>query len=574
VLSGETKTDSVYRRIIHETGRTERMSDLYSALAIEFLGVNLDSSFSLAGKSLNLAMGSDYRKGISAACIVLGEIALRQDRLSSAKIYLETALHFSTADMNPYYLLNLWNDLGYLSDIRSEYSKALRYYFAGLTVAENSGKREWMANLTNNIAVIYDCSGHYQRSLELYRKASSLFIEVGDSVYYANTLINQGAVYSSLGFLDSAESYFSKALPLQLQLKNFYGLANLYLGLGNLNYKLSKTGEAEGYFFKAMEMVNQMGPEYWGSKLDLMIEAEYNLGMINIDENRIREGLALLQSVRFRSEQQGLLSFESKSLNGISSAFARIKQFDSAYYYSMLYIKRNDSLQVKENKHQVAISEYEYTSQREMEKNAERLKLVKTEQNRQILILAIIIVSSLSAASILLLLFLLQKGKIKRMKLIEENLALEKIHLERDLEQKNRELTTSSMSLIQNNEMIEEISQKLITALDQNIVSDSDEIRGILHQLRHKQPEKFWPEFDRHFNEVHHNFYENLTKECSKLTVSELRLCAFLRLNLSTKEISSLTNKTEHSIKIARYRLRLKLQLKREDSLSSFLRKF
>lgn len=96
----------------------------------------------------------------------------------------------------------------------------------------------------------------------------------------------------------------------------------------------------------------------------------------------------------------------------------------------------------------------------------------------------------------------------------------------------------------------------------------------MIHELQHQHSEGFWEEFNVHFEETNPNFYNNLGKEFSALSPNEIKLCAFLKLNLSTKEISMITRKNEHSIKIARYRLRQKFGISRDENLVMFLGRF
>ena len=71
--------------------------------------------------------------------------------------------------------------------------------------------------------------------------------------------------------------------------------------------------------------------------------------------------------------------------------------------------------------------------------------------------------------------------------------------------------------------------------------------------------------------EVHRDFREKLTSRYPKLTSNERKLCAFVLMNMSTKDISSITYQSPQSIKIARYRLRKKLGMERHENLNAFL---
>ena len=82
-----------------------------------------------------------------------------------------------------------------------------------------------------------------------------------------------------------------------------------------------------------------------------------------------------------------------------------------------------------------------------------------------------------------------------------------------------------------------------------------------------------WDEFEVRFKEVHANFYNRLSNEFPDLTAQELRLCAFLRLNMTNKEIAAITYQSLDSLKTARYRLRKKLGLDRDENLVAFFTK-
>ena len=78
-------------------------------------------------------------------------------------------------------------------------------------------------------------------------------------------------------------------------------------------------------------------------------------------------------------------------------------------------------------------------------------------------------------------------------------------------------------------------------------------------------------EFELRFKEVHTDFYNELNKEHPDLTLNETKICAFLRLNMSTKEISAITHQSVKSINMARFRLRKKLNVDRDENLISYL---
>ena len=92
------------------------------------------------------------------------------------------------------------------------------------------------------------------------------------------------------------------------------------------------------------------------------------------------------------------------------------------------------------------------------------------------------------------------------------------------------------------------------------------------NQVLQKLPNSLEQEFEIRFQQVHNSFYDKLNALSPDLSTNERRLCAFLKLSMSTKEISSITGQSPRSIDVARTRLRKKLNLTNNDSsLSDFL---
>jgi hypothetical protein len=94
----------------------------------------------------------------------------------------------------------------------------------------------------------------------------------------------------------------------------------------------------------------------------------------------------------------------------------------------------------------------------------------------------------------------------------------------------------------------------LIKMINENISSDDD-----------------WEIFQQNFDVIHENFFRHIKGKYPEMTTHDLKMCAFIRLNLSTKEIASLLNITVRGIEAARYRLRKKFSLAAEQNLTEFL---
>ena len=140
---------------------------------------------------------------------------------------------------------------------------------------------------------------------------------------------------------------------------------------------------------------------------------------------------------------------------------------------------------------------------------------------------------------------------------------------------KNKELAANTIYLVKKNEVINNIVDRL-TAAKENLMEENVPVIGnIINDLSSNIDSDIWEDFEIRFLQVHKGFYDNLQDRFPELTTNEKRISAFLRLDMSTKEISFITNQTPHSINIARTRLRKKLGLANKDiSLSGFLSNF
>jgi DNA-binding CsgD family transcriptional regulator len=151
---------------------------------------------------------------------------------------------------------------------------------------------------------------------------------------------------------------------------------------------------------------------------------------------------------------------------------------------------------------------------------------------------------------------------------------LQKKNLQNKLELRNKELTTHVMTQLKKNELILEISEKLEKTLDAATPENKPVIERVIKELESENTKEVWKEFEIRFQNVHHDFYKKLVEQFPDLSSNELRLCAFIKLNLNTKEISSITHQSVNSIDVARSRLRHKLGLSKEENLTSFLTGF
>lgn len=139
--------------------------------------------------------------------------------------------------------------------------------------------------------------------------------------------------------------------------------------------------------------------------------------------------------------------------------------------------------------------------------------------------------------------------------------------LQQDVDSKNRELAISTMSLVKKNELLHQIK----SALRQEGAPDEN-IRKVIRTIdQNTNEEETWNFFKEAFENADRDFFKKIQQQHPSLTHNDLKLCAYLRLNLSSKEIAPLLNISVRSVEVKRYRLRKKMSLQHDEGLVEYI---
>ena len=153
-----------------------------------------------------------------------------------------------------------------------------------------------------------------------------------------------------------------------------------------------------------------------------------------------------------------------------------------------------------------------------------------------------------------------------------EIIKLKNDKLNTDIKHKNSQLASATMHLVQKTEILMKIKNDLT-----NIQSDAaTDVKKRIQQITRViesdiQLDDSWEQFETYFDQVHENFFKRLRGKFPELTPKDQKLCAYLRMNLTTKEIAPLLNISVRGVEISRYRLRKKLGLNSEVNLVAFI---
>jgi PAS domain S-box-containing protein len=147
---------------------------------------------------------------------------------------------------------------------------------------------------------------------------------------------------------------------------------------------------------------------------------------------------------------------------------------------------------------------------------------------------------------------------------------LKQIHNEL-VESKKRELTSSALRLIHISEMNNNLISELGEISEHADKKGKELIRTTISRFNVNSSENVWQEFETRFANVYESFYNKLIAQFPDLTPGEKKLCALLRLNLSSKDIAAITFQNSQSVDMSRYRLRKKMNLKPDENLIDYL---
>jgi ligand-binding sensor domain-containing protein/DNA-binding CsgD family transcriptional regulator len=209
----------------------------------------------------------------------------------------------------------------------------------------------------------------------------------------------------------------------------------------------------------------------------------------------------------------------------------------------------------------------------------------------------IYIVFGLAMISVLILLIRrkIERSKLKEAKLQQERFKEREDKLQREtleaekeiirlrneklreqMTMKDKELANSTLETIQKNKLLNRIKSDLkkISTLTRDEELKNQIISLIKRINKELDTEKQWEVFETHFEHVHEAFLKRLKNQFPELSPRELKLCAYLRLNVSSKEIAALMNISTRGVEISRYRLRKKLNLQRNENLTDFILTF
>lgn len=164
----------------------------------------------------------------------------------------------------------------------------------------------------------------------------------------------------------------------------------------------------------------------------------------------------------------------------------------------------------------------------------------------------------------------------QKMKTLEQERIIaeqQKKLLENELELKGKETASMAFDMLALKNSMGGVKEQLLDGVRRGTISTRD-VNKILMQMKDKDTDLFWSTFQNNFDLIHKRFFRNLHEKYPELTTNDMKICALLRLNLNTKDIANFTHLSIRGVESVRYRLRKKLGIPTDKSLTDFLIEF
>ncbi|KAB7530782.1 tetratricopeptide repeat protein [Flagellimonas olearia] len=458
------------------------------------------------------------------------------------------------------------NNMGNTYRSLGDYVSSLESHMKSLKIKEEIGvDSEKMAASYWNIGNSQGDLKNYEASTAWYRKAEVIYDSLDLDADYYNIRYLIGLNLKDLGNNEEAMSYFEEAIEYYKKSNRHNDLAAAYDNLGIIKMQNDDFDEAEVYFKKSLDISKNYGEE------TLVAVTMRNLGVTKYHQGKLKEALELQVKALEKLEEAGARKLMIKSHLHLSRVYHKLGMLEKALESHKKYAELNNEIMSTENIEKINELEIRYQTERKEAEIALQQEEINTLNERakvDRLTKGLYAGGMFSFIAVSGLLFFGFRQRMKKNHIAREK--QEEIYRQ-EIAHKKKELASQTLHLVQKNTFIQELKENL-----ENIKASPEkfktEFRRIVMLLRKENAsDKDWEIFKTYFAEVHNDFDQKLKTLYPDISEKEIRLAAFLRMNLTTKEIAATLNVLPDSILKSKYRLKKKLRLDKDTDLNDFL---
>jgi len=575
---------------------TYQLSVLYS------IGGKFEKSNELAEESMRIHRQLEDVKFMAKIWNVLGINHMNMSSYDEALTYYQKALDLSKLLSDTTYILKTEGNIGNIHYMRGNYEKALIAYNNLIEYGKATKDTvTWATNLSN-AAGIYSLQGKHPMALEKLFFVLDLYAASNSKTLMAQILNDIGLILKRVHLYEEATEIFLTADTLHQEIGDYKQRGMIQNNLGIVQFRLEDHEKALAHYEKALEFYQIAKVKSKGNVLGNIAKIYRAQGDLERAESILLEALAndsLLNrsaGIALRLNDLGVLYLDQKQLDQaekyLLQSYALWKEIGqmkdlsaNAGILSNLYTEKGDL-----EKAMTYLVQYKETqdSVYGIEQNKEILRILlereKAKQSNEMRIEQAASTSFYSGAifwgGILFLcgiglagIFWLKRRSRNLNLAIQQDFTQQSEQvatLQSTLEQKNLETAFLSLTIIQKNEFIQQISKKLKVFAQNN--PQNKEAQQFVNAIHIEQvSDQEWQHFKDTFEQISPDFFTFILSKHPKLSNKEMMHCAMIRLNIPPKDVAQIFGISMSGVHKSRYRLRKQFGLHREESLEHYL---
>jgi hypothetical protein len=448
------------------------------------------------------------------------------------------------------------NMLGYIYLYWDNFGLSLESFLSAYRFGVQLDDEELQSVSLHGMARNYTYLGNYPRALECNQKGLEISRKHGWDNTVNGFLNNMAEYFKEQAQYDSAvvylEQYYSNAVSSNDKRSIIYALNNIgEAHLNRKNFPLSM------HYLKMAQQAND-------SLGDLQASASItgNMALVYLGTGELDKALSnLLESNRIAGGQ-GMQRILLDNYKSLADLYAMKTDYKEALRYSNLYIELKDGLLGQKRQREINELIRNYDTAESSRKEA---LLLQKHRNQRIWLMLFVLLVVVASIAIVMLVY----GYRLRIRLHKRK----SLELTEVVDKRNRELTSA---LLYNSRVRDAFNQanEVVSHLGKEASMD-DKLREQIEQLKKilgtSDTEEEWEAIQLHFSEIHPDFFKRLREMSTELTQYDLKHCAYIKMNLSTKDISRILNISDRSVQTARYRIKKKLGLDPGTDLTRML---
>ena len=500
-----------------------------------------DSAYIFIKSALNAAQAKNKTNEIGNCERLLGRVFFNQGLFQqSLRHHLEAQKYYTIKNNRQQEIAENFLEMGMLYYYLRQFNKSEKSYYEALRIFERIHSLQGKANALGKLGHMYEKKKNYLTAHYYQKEALKIYQKLNDKEGIAIILENIGSIYEDEEEYKKAYDYFIESLQYNTTMDNHKAMISNYNNIGDIYRKKGDYPQALFYSNRALDEATVLSDLFQISAAYKDLSKTYNL------------------------------------MGDYKSAYENLEKGRTIY----------EEIFNEEGTKQLVLMQTLY----DIDKKDQEINLLEKESKYNYIIRAALVIFILLIVVSAFLIMSRQRLKIrKNNQIIEQNkrlyeqeqalikaelqnTLLKEKQLQSEIQVKTQELTSNALHLIRKNKLLEDLKVDLEVINKNGKEDPRKHVKSLIKKVDYSIiQDNEWDDFRKSFEQVHYDFMQGLRKHCTDLSATELRLCALIKLNISSKDIATMMGITQDSLRVARYRLRKKLMLNHGDSLTVFI---